>query len=266
MVQVQNQVQVLDTSLAKLCNDCNLVNTILLDHVNPNLLNISTITSFFKTNCSIPVHILENISKTPFPNLTIRQRPKKFKNCIIFESSSPKAVVKLFSNGGMHCTGTKNMSSAKEVCARICAAMNPFVNSLRLEDAAIQMINTNTNIGQPIDLEKAFGLFKLEKNCTVSLNRENHSALNIKIKTETMSKPVTALIFTSGSIILIGGNQINDVQGAYIETLLLIDKHIHHIKYAGVYKSKKKVPGEPPKKRGRKRKCDSAEFYDGLML
>lgn len=188
--------------------------------------------------------------------------------------------MKLFSNGGMHCTGTKTLSNAKEVCDEICTTINqlfskhsgPIENNnkiiqpLQVEDAAIQMINTNTHIGYPIDLEKAFELFKSGKEYIVSLNRENHSALNIKVKTETMSKKVTVLIFTSGSIILIGGNVPNDIQCAYASIITLIDQNLEAIKYEGVYKSKKKIPGEPPKKRGRKRKIDSAEFYDGLVL
>lgn len=200
-------------------------------------------------------------------SFSLRIKPKKFKNCIVLQKSDPKIVVKLFSNGGMHCTGGRSVQGAKDMCEEICGSIKRYTGiDAQLKEMNIQMINTNVSINTPIDLDKTMELIEKTYKWPVCLNKENHSALNIKLKTPEMSKTITVLIFTSGSIIFTGGNNAKDIWEAYTEILSKLDMHADTIRYTGVFKSKKRMPGEPPRKRGRKRKVEHMEFYEGLDL
>lgn len=113
---IEHIIQDTDTTLKQLCDDCNLHNAILLDFVKAGILNISTITTFFKTNIdnnTVPIHVLEDMMmlnytcateatdskeailniKLPnikLPNIKLRQRPKNLRIVLFLKALHPK--------------------------------------------------------------------------------------------------------------------------------------------------------------------------------
>jgi hypothetical protein len=242
-----------------------------------NMFNVSTMTVYAKTNVDgklpigdIEARILDN-NNDDGANVKVRTRSKRFRNCMVFEVREPKVVVKLFSNGGLHCTGAKTMRDAKIACDAVLVALQEEVETedgkaIEVVDIHIQMINGSIHTGQPIDLEKAFDVFQRKHQLAVCLNRENHSALKIRYHSQAMQKATTVLIFTSGCVIFTGCSSPRDIWEAYGDIISKMDDEFPNIQYAGVYVSKKKDADAVPKKRGRKRKADTMQFYDDLLL
>lgn len=197
---------------------------------------------------------------------------KKFLNCIIFENndSSNNIVTKLFSNGSMHITGSKNVVDAFQNGYKL-------YQFLKLQAAdtltiSVQMINATYSIGIGINVAELFQyiLTMHTSNTQIipKLNKHNHPALIIAYHdTKEVSKKITVLIFTTGKIIITGAQKAHDIHNTFDVITNIIDKAIAekpHIRNDAFLKLPK-VAGEQ-KKRGRKRKADTAAFYDNLIL
>lgn len=234
--------------------------------INPNL-HISTISTTCKIGDTIinieniynylPVsenNILlinyKNTYKTIDENL-IKKRKKKTKKIIkkvnnffnqitllIVTDENKKINTKLFTNGSVQMTGSKNILDNLTILNKLIECLkttynidgkeiklveNP--NSLKITDFKISMINTNFGIGNKIISENMLSVIKENNipNIKAKLKTDIHAALNIELLVN--GSIVTILVFNTGNIIITGGKSSTHINTAYEYINKLIDNN-----------------------------------------
>lgn len=260
-----------DTELHDLQEELCPLHDLELFNISTSPLNISTMTIGFRSTMPLFNLMLfkENLMKKEGElrlrevGLRLRQHKEgstRFSNCVVFESDSSRIVTKLFRNGSLHSTGSKNTKDAIDMSESI---FKLFEENIYVTETNIQMINCNFKIGFPLDLLKCKEKL-LERNIVVVFNRENHPGVNIKFSNNKTSKIVTILLFVSGSIIITGSKTIEDIFECYKFITSFLDDEKHYIHYSGTFIPKNK--GGEKKKPGRKRKNEAQDFYSALNL
>jgi TATA-box binding protein (TBP) (component of TFIID and TFIIIB) len=185
-----------------------------------NTFKITTMTTLFKLGSpfSLPKFV-DSLNlcefETQLSNLlpgtwSIKVSPRFF-NCIIFSYKSPlnsKVAIKLFSNGSIHVTGCKSFNDIPGYIQPILSLIDNSTVSFH-----VQMINGSFKINVPVDyvidlqlvFERITSDFQ-QYNCFY--NKDHHPAVRIKL-----SKPITIMIFESGSILInafLNGAQLHE--------------------------------------------------------
>ena len=210
-------------------------------------LRISTITLCFNLNSNINVEQL--IKKYPYKN------NGKFYNSYIFNWHTKyqlkKTVsVKIFPNGKAQIAGLSTIKSCAYIIRKIFNKIKPFFfsDSAKISDVNIVMINSDFKIMNTLNL---INFCDILSNNTIQSNGNflnivyqptKYPAINSKFICnkyledyyhhnykygfkKKFTKCISILIFRSGSIIVTGGNNINDYLETYNYILNFIQKH-----------------------------------------
>lgn len=102
------------------------------------------------------------------------------------------------------------------------------MQSLKVTDFNIRMINSNCKVPFKINREILYYLLKQDKiKCRYDPN--SHACVNIRYEINTNDK-VSIFVFQSGSIIITGGKTISDINKGYNYIMDIISKHYESIK------------------------------------
>lgn len=194
-----------------------------------------------------------NINRTLVPKKLSDQKKKKpkkfFYNQVTLKVKTKKDKViniKLFINGSIQMTGCKSIDGAYEAleklfeCLRvekgvINYAKNKIEDKMfvtkrenidieKITDFKIAMINSNFNMGFHIDRDKLYNLMTLEGiDCT--FDPLNHAGVITRY--EHTDKSISIFIFESGSIVITGVRNCQQIKEAYnyINKYLLVKYH-----------------------------------------
>lgn len=206
-------------------------------------LRISTITLCFNLNSNIDMEKLS--SKYVYKN------SGKFYNCYIFNWHTKyqyKTVVsvKIFPNGKVQIAGLSNIKSCAYIIRKVCNKCSPYSDSkIIITDTKIAMINSDFKLVKSINLTKFCDIlykFSIQQSgnfLSVVYQPIKYPAINCKFICDNyledfnnhiykfghkkkFKDKLSILIFRSGSIIITGGNNIEDYLIAYNYLLDLI--------------------------------------------
>jgi len=182
-----------------------------------------------------------NIIRSLIPKKVINQKKKKqkknFYNQVTLKVRTKKDKdinIKLFINGSIQMTGCKSIESSYEALSKLFEELRiekgiidmkngkivdvPFISKPenlkldKIEDFNIAMINSNFKIGFHIDREKLYDLMTSDGiDCTY--DPLNHAGVIVRyMHTE---KPLSIFIFESGSIVITGVRNCQQIKEAY---------------------------------------------------
>ena len=211
-------------------------------------LRISTITLCFNLNTSIDT---EKLSKK-----YVSKNNGKFYNSLIFNWHTKyqfKTVVsvKIFPNGKVQIAGLSNIKSCAYIIRKVnnkCKEFYENIEQSKITNVKIAMINSDFKISNSINLT---AFCELLSNYSVQTNGNflsivyqpiKYPAINTKFICskyledyyehvykysckKKFNKTVSVLVFRSGSIIITGGNDIDDYFNIYKYILNLIEKN-----------------------------------------
>lgn len=197
-----------------------------------------------------------DINRSLIPVKSSAQKKKKtkkfFYNQVTLKVKTKKdniINVKLFINGSIQMTGCKTMEGIYEALDKIFTCLQvekgivnyktkkieekPFVTQIKnidlekIKDFKIDMINSNFNIGFHIDRDKLYNLMVLE-GVNVTFDPLNHAGVIIRY--EHIDKSISVFVFESGSIVITGVFNCQQIKEAYdyINKYLLSNYHIIH--------------------------------------
>tara|TARA_B110001450_G_C17653574_1_gene494265 strand:- start:871 stop:1776 length:906 start_codon:yes stop_codon:yes gene_type:complete len=209
-------------------------------------LRISTITLCFNLNSNIDI---ENISKT-----YISKNNGKFYNSLIFNWHTKyqyKTVVsvKIFPNGKVQVAGLSNIKSCAYIIRKVyrkCENYFETPETGKISDVRIAMINSDFKINSSINLTQlcenlshnsvqaggnylsiVYQPIKYPAvNCKFICNRnlqKYHDHIYKHSYKKKFTETVSILIFRSGSIIITGGNNIDDYFSVYSVLLTFLN-------------------------------------------
>lgn len=151
--------------------------------------------------------------------------------------------IKLFTNGSIQMTGCKSVSSALEslmiLFNELHVSRGTFdyknkkiididfvdnINTLNISsiiDFKIGMINSNFNIGYRVNRDKLYQLLQDAKECDCVYDPVVHACVNIKYN--KFNEVISIFVFESGSIIITGARDCNQILNTYefVNRLLL---------------------------------------------
>lgn len=275
---LKEKADAFDKCMHNVLTDMIPIQAFLMSNYTPSDLMISTITMYCKP-CSIDKKIdvmdfrLFIEKENMIPEKYCIKEPKKgkraFRNCIIFSAEQPsrKVAIKVFSNLSLHITGVKTINDAIEITKPIweCLALYMSIQEFDMSEFQIQMINSNFSINKSLDLQKMKSTMECSCHHMIVHNKETHPGLVVKFQSEQSNQKVTIIVFTSGNIIITGAKNATDLYEAYCFITNFIDNNFDKVELCGEYIPRKRKGGEK-KKPGRKKKCDTASFYDALLL
>lgn len=228
-------------------------------------LHVSTITSVCKTRQNINLEKLYNNVKVSHDNLlsmnyknsckTIddkykkKEKKKKTKKIVkkvnnffnqitllIAVDENKKINTKLFTNGSVQMTGSKNISDNLIILNKLIECLKQTYiedgeeiklvedsDQLEISDFKISMINTNFGIGKEINREELLKIIKKDDlpNVKAKLKPDIHAAINIELSVQNYI--VTILVFKTGNIIITGGKCSTHINTAYDYIIKLIE-------------------------------------------
>jgi len=221
-------------------------------------LRISTITLCFNMNTNIDI---ENISKK-----YISKNNGKFYNSLIFNWHTKyqyKTVVsvKIFPNGKVQIAGLSNIKSCAYIIRKVYRKCKNYFEKLenpenlnigKISDVRIAMINSDFKISNTINLTTLCDIlsqYSIQSNCnflSIVYQPIKYPAINCKFicnnyiekyyehiykhsHKKKFNQTVSILIFRSGSIIITGGNEIDDYLDIYKYLLNLIYSNLKHL-------------------------------------
>ncbi len=205
----------------------------------------------------------------------IKVGKKNFLNCIIFKYNPNNRLknnkaIKLFSNGSLHITGAKSGDDAKDIIDKvtrvltcILAAKTPIIHKEQSFD--VQMINTNFSVDRAINLTALQSVLKSKYN-TTAFTKDKYPGLKFKSTSSENKKKFTTIVFVTGNIIITGARCADAIYDAYEFITNVVENNLGEVELVGYQNAKKRKAGEPPKKRGRKKKCVTEEFYSNINI
>ena len=219
--------------------------------IGDTIINIENIYNYLPVSeNNILLINYKNTYKTIDENL-IKKKKKKTKKItkkvnnffnqitlLIVTDENKKINTKLFTNGSVQMTGSKNISDNFIILNKLIECLKTtynidgkeikFVenpNSLKITDFKISMINTNFGIGNKIISENMLAVIKENNvpNIKAKLKTDIHAALNIELIVN--NSIVTILVFNTGNIIITGGKNSTHINTAYEYINELIDNN-----------------------------------------
>jgi TATA-box binding protein (TBP) (component of TFIID and TFIIIB) len=201
----------------------------------------------------ITVKYGRDVNRTLVPKKITNQKKKKIKKhfynqvTIKVKTKKDKIInIKLFINGSIQMTGCKSIEGAYEALDKLFRELRiekgilnhslnkiedkPFATNItnltleKITDFKIAMINSNFNIGFNIDRDKLYNIMTLEgKDCT--FDPLNHAGVITRY--EHADKSISIFVFESGSIVITGVRNCQQIKEAYdyINKYLLTKYH-----------------------------------------
>lgn len=120
--------------------------------------------------------------------------------------------IKLFINGSLHITGCKELSDAVRAMNVLMTEINDDEYRInKINELKVVMINSGFKIGFNIDRDKLYKLVRDTYTC--SYDPTIHACVDMKIMDG--DKIISVFIFESGSIIITGGNSLEQIVNTY---------------------------------------------------
>lgn len=265
------------------------------DCLTPSILTINTMTVSCKTslkqfNSFLP-YLKEYLTENPIEDGIIISTSTMGKNAIILKISQKwgedlefqkNISAKLFGNGAVHITGVTLPTEAVLISDYLCKYMStlPFLReekgeegegeeeiTIKTTEINVCMIQSTFDLGEHISLPEAYQRWIKERTNSIAnkkerviFNPEKHHALHIKFTSVCPS--LSSIIFSSGKVIITGARKPGDLSHAFNEICTFFDNITRpsSIVYPRV------IIEKIPKKRGRKRKIDTVDDYNGITL
>jgi TATA-box binding protein (TBP) (component of TFIID and TFIIIB) len=229
---------------------------------------INTMTLFAETGFPTPLKINDikaKILELGMPMSTLSMKDNNhFPNSIIFKCTYNKhIVIKAFSTGNFQITGSKNFTSATIAVSeamRLIVGLTGCTASTSNPTFKIQMINGSFKLGKHMRLEQLYNELMNDNNAglhSLTYEKNDHPAINLKRIFN--GKPVTLLIFRTGSVIVTGAHSFISMLTAMKWVMEMFGRFTCCM-YIPV------VVVKVPKKRGRKRKVEGEMFYSSANL
>jgi len=215
-------------------------------------LRISTITLCFNLNTNIKTNELSKIyiskNNGKFYNSTIFNWHTKYQNKTIVS-------VKIFPNGKVQIAGLNNIKSCAYIIRKVhnkCKLFYEDLNNAHISDVKIAMINSDFKLNKPLNLTQFCEILShnsIQTNgnflsiiyqpikypaintkfiCDNNLNNYYEHVYKYSLK-KKFNKTISILIFRSGSIIITGGNNIEEYLFTYNYLLKLININKNHL-------------------------------------
>lgn len=177
---------------------------------------------------------------------------------------SKKITTKVFSNGKLHMTGACSVEEAQAV------AIDLVTNRLGVAectasdlDVNVHMVNASFKVARSFLMEETCNVLVEGQQAdgrikSVTYEKSHHPAINIRLA----DKKGTILLFRTGSVIITCPGNVFDVYKMCLDLIEGLKKNTFHAATCRASGGRQ----EPPKKRGRKRKCESEAFYNDLSL
>lgn len=247
-----------------------MIDKVLLGNLNPSDLKIATMTIGVTTHRQLPsldlfddnfVERLKLDNRFIFESLTGYGTTKtKWTNSRILRLSynNYKKYIIIFKNGSFQIAGCKEVTDATTIVHAIIqhARLDPL-NSATIQ-CDIRMINSTFSLGRSIDL---VGLHKIAVSqfSQAFFNADSGSS-GVNIPMMIDKKKVAVIVYSKGSVVMTGANAIAQLERCYNHLTMMIDTHFDALTKPLIEVVK------VPKKRGRKRKADTEDFYNALHL
>jgi TATA-box binding protein (TBP) (component of TFIID and TFIIIB) len=195
----------------------------------------------------------KDVNRTLIPKKLTNQKKKKIKKhfynqaTLKIKTKKDKIInIKLFINGSIQMTGCKSIEGAYEALDKLFTELKvekaifdhkehkindiPFItkpentNLEKISDFKIAMINSNFNVGFKVDRDKLYNIMVLEGvDCT--FDPLNHAGIIIRYAHP--DKVISIFVFESGSVVITGVRNCQQIQQAYdyINKYLLTKYH-----------------------------------------
>ena len=199
--------------------------TQMIDSKTPNATyaRITTMTILASLNRDIDIKAIKVSKPVAINGTEWKVKENTFYNQVTIEThgSFSKKSIKIFPNGSIHVTGCSDMIDCRAILKKLEVLVNfifPEVSvPYSIDEFYIAMINANFTMMFTMNLRKVLEIFK---EFDVSFNPETYSAVKLK------RLGVTASIFASGSVIITGAKELDQI----IETYRFLIKELVNAK------------------------------------
>lgn len=242
---------------------------ILMDKLHPTDLKIATITvgvtSSIKINslCRLDDDFVQKMkSDTSFTFESLSGHGDcltKWTNSRILRLTynGAKKYIIIFCNGSFQIAGCKEVTDASYLVARIFMHLGVPVNDNDLL-CDVRMFNSTFKVGRCVKLHEFHEL--ISKQYTSSTFSPDTGSSGVNVPIYVNDKKVAIVVYPKGSIVMTGANAISQLHHCYNVITSFLDLNYDLLTYELVEEIK------VPKKRGRKRKCETSEFYNSLDI
>ncbi len=196
--------RVIDEINAKECNDygpvkiCTMTVSIVLNQE----VDLEAISTAIET-----VQVQEFINETLETELIIKT--KGFHNSLTFgfkddDNGSQKAI-KVFSNGGLHIAGAKNLSEAITLGQFFETLLDIiFSNDIKMLDFSVDMINMTFQYSYHVDLMCVKNLIREKCGLMSNYDQDRHPGVICKFFSKHSCRTITIIFFRTGAMIMTG--------------------------------------------------------------
>jgi TATA-box binding protein (TBP) (component of TFIID and TFIIIB) len=179
------------------------------------------------------VGLIDDDDPDGFSQMPQRKKAGHFFNQVTIRHG--KRSIKIFMNGTLHITGCKSIPEALEVAALACRFVHRVLvgeSAPRVVSFRVDMINMNFSVGTRLQLVQLQGECHAQ-GLRASYDPDIYPGLNIKLPVDdggddgaaTTTKPVTANVFKSGSVLLSGAKTGAHLCGAYGELCRVLETY-----------------------------------------
>ena len=168
----------------------------------PNEINpkIQSITSILKLDCTLNLKTLSQKIKKSEMNQTN-------KASLIIKSKNSNAIINLYSNGKLICSGAKSEKEAKAKCLKIAKMIKKFGFEFNLSYYKIQNIVANYELNLRLNLSKLYkNICEFKTNIICKYDKNIFPGIIININ------DINITIFETGKIIISGAKNKKDIE------------------------------------------------------
>lgn len=174
-------------------------------------------------------------SKKSAFNWTIFYGKSEFYNQVTigYKDELSTKKVKIFPNGSLQVAGCADIADCRKFIEQLQVILM-MVYSVHVPTSSFRvvMINSNFSLNHSINLMKVIELFGTNEDYKICFDPDRYSAVKMKFKPISSGKQITTSIFASGSIIITGAENLNEVAEAYVQIVSTLISH------SGVYVNK----------------------------
>jgi len=140
-----------------------------------------------------------------------------------YQDSLSTKKVKIFPNGSLQVAGCVDISDCHRFIDQLQVILMAIYGvHLPRSTFRIVMINSNFSLNYSINLMNVITAFEKE-NFSIVFDPDRYSAVKIKFKPVEDGKQITTSIFASGSIIITGAENLNEVSEAYVKIVSVLN-------------------------------------------
>jgi TATA-box binding protein (TBP) (component of TFIID and TFIIIB) len=207
------------------------------EDIRPSWIKLTTITMVSSFHQKLPMEEIRNAFQgSPLTlhkgtlaskGITWSIKPTEFFNQITltYEDCYSTKSVKLFPNGSIQVAGCNDIINCKYIISSIEHILSLFEDNVPPADSfRVVMINSNFSLNYNINLRKTAEHFERYSDVfKVSFEPDRYSAVKVKFRPAEDMKEITTSIFSTGKIIITGGETLKEIVFAY----KIINDHIN---------------------------------------